>query len=199
MSNPIDDSIDEFQSFLNVAAKGLTQKPAYGAFVSHLPHLLRFLQPVATRRQCFGAEAMDYFTPRWQRDMTSVEDEFATEKAVYFGVMIFLLGSSNSQRENYASINLDELSDLWISKADDPLTALEGLGFFRHQTREQFSSKVIENFLRIRIHPLVKDSRKISDARSYFGGVFASGVLLGQLIDALTVRAYYEKRDANKK
>ena len=153
------------------------------------PGLLQFLQPIVTGERLFGAEAMNYAAPRLQREQTSITDERATERAIYFGLMSFTIMISNNHRDRYPRIDIDELAKRWLSQAFKPMESLEKYDLFR-VARPRIET-LAKHFLIRHVEPNVTDNRKADDALGWFATQFLSGVLLGQITDTLTLRDYY--------
>lgn len=189
---PIHTAIEDFHSFLTVVGGRTTQAPEYALVKASWPGLLQFLQPIVTGERLFSAEAMNYAAPRLQREQTSITDEGATERAIYFGLMSFTVIIVNKLRNRYPRINLDEVAERWLSQALRPMDSLERYDLFR-AARPKIET-LAKQFLIKHVQPSVTDDRKMDDALGWFATQFLSGVLLGQITDALTLRDYYQEQ-----
>lgn len=191
---PVSVAIAEFDSFLTIVGSQTTQRPEYAQLKASWPGLLQFLQPIVTGERLFGDDAIEYAALRFQREQTSITDERATERAIYFGIMSFTIIIFNKFRERYAGISLDELGENWLSQALTPMESLEKYGTLIQEARPRIEA-LAKHFLIRHVEPAVTDKSKMDDALGWFATQFLSGVLLGQMTDYLTLRNHYEERD----
>lgn len=179
--------------FLAVVGGRTTERPEFALLKAIWPGLLQFLQPIVSGERLFGAEGMNYAAPRLQREQTSITDERATERAIYFGLMSFTVIMFNNHRDRYPRINFDELAERWLSQAIKPMESLKSYGIAVTAALPKIET-LAKHFLIMHVEPNVTDKRKMDDALGWFATQFLSGVLLGQITDLLTLRDYYVER-----
>ena len=193
MKYPIQNAIGDFDSMMRLVAPRVAQKAQYLAVKSGWPNYLMFLEPLVSGRYHFGTEAIDKFGPEVQQELTSITDEQSTERALYSGVMSISTLVVAKRRDEYPTIDFDELSQLWFSQSVNPVESLKRYGFFEAVNLNGLDM-LLQGFLRLHVQPLVKNPKKMSDALSHFETQFFSGILLGQIVVYLILRSHYAKR-----
>jgi hypothetical protein len=192
MKYPIDSAIAEFDKMVQIVAPRATQQPDYIAVKDGWPAYLNYLEPLISGKHFYSSGGLDYALPRFQKDETSIEDENADERAIYFGVMASSTLTIAKRRDNYLQIDFEELAGLWRTEFLHPMESLKGRGFF-----EAVSSKgldlLVEGFLRLHVQPLVRTPQKLARAISYFKTQFFSGILLHQIVTFLILRDHYKR------
>lgn len=193
---PIQAAIEDFDSMVRSVAPRVAQKPQYGSVKAGWPNYLSFLEPLVSGRHFFfGAETIDYARSEFQKKITSVENEQATEKALYFGVMSISILAVAKRHDDYRMIDFEELSHLWLSQSVDPIESLKGYAFFELVNLNGLDT-LLQAYLRLHVQPLVKDPKKMTDALSHFETQFFRGILLGQIVEYLILRPHYGQQNA---
>ncbi len=192
MKYPIQSAIADFDSMVRLVAPRVAQKPQYVAVKRDWPNYLLFLEPLVSGRYGFGDENVNRFRPESQKEMTSIEDEQATERALFFGIMSMSILAVAKRRDEFPTIDFDKLSQLWLSQLVNPVESLKGYGFFDVVNLKGVDA-LLQGFLRLHVQPLVQSPDKMSDAVSHFETQFFSGILLGQIVLYLILRPHYSK------
>ena len=190
MKYSVESAIADFDSMIQVITPQVPQKPQYIAVRSGLPDYLRYLEPLVTGRALCSAEELGYVLTRFVKETLGVEDDQISEKAIYFGVMGFSTLVVAKRRDNYSTIDFDELSELWFTQALFPVEALKKYGFF-DLVNIKGLDLLLQGFLRLHVQPLVRSPQKMTEALSHFETQFFSGVLLGQIVTFLILRDHY--------
>lgn len=188
-------AIADFDAMARQVTPTAVQKPNYAAVKNDWPAYLDFLEPIVSGRHLFGNEAVDWFQPRLVRDLTSIDDEQASERALYFGVMAMSLLEISACRNEYPAIDIDELGQLWLKQAVYPIKSLETYSFFDKVSMKGLGL-MLQGFLELHVKPLVRNPQKMQDALDHFETQFSSGILLGQIVQYLTLRARYGTRNS---
>jgi len=192
MKYPIQSAIGDFDSMVRLVSPRVAQKPQYIAVKRDWPNYLLFLEPLVSGRYGFGDEAVNRFRPESQKEITSIEDEQATERALFFGIMSMSILAVAKRRDEYPTIEFDKLSQLWLSQLANPVESLKAYGFFELVNLNGVDA-LLQGFLRLHVQPFVKNPPKMSGALSYFETQFFSGVLLGQIVQYLILRRHYDE------
>ena len=145
-------------------------------------------------RRSQSPETINAAALRLQREQTTVADERATERAIYFGLLYFTVLITNKQRSRYPRIDLDELTEKVLAQALTPMESLQNYGDIMRAARPQIEA-MGRNFLIWHVEPNVTDKCKMDEALGWFATQFVSGVLLGQITDYLCLRDYYKEEE----
>lgn len=197
MKIPPSTAIAEFESFLVSIGARTAQSSEYATQKALWPSLLQFLQPIITGERIFGADAIENAAPFFQRDQTSVIDETASDRAIYFGLLSFTIAINNKQRGRYLTLSLDEITEFYRVQAFTPSEALASYGEY-YQKASPAIEKLGNLFLVHHIEPKITDPKKLDDACEWFSTQFLCGVLLGQITDFLTLRDHQRERSSER-
>ena len=108
--------------------------------------------------------------------------------------MAFTLLVSNKERHNYGMIDAAELAEKWTEQPLTPMDSLQQYGTLINAAMPYITA-LTKQFLVRYVEPSITDRGKRDQAFDWFSSQFLSGVLLGQILDALILREYYRKKD----
>jgi hypothetical protein len=192
MKYDVDSTIVDFDAMVKVIGPNVARKPEYTAVKSGLPAYLRYLAPLVSGHDLYTREAIEHVLPQFLRETTSIKDDQISEKAIYFGVMAFSTLAVLKRRDNYSSIDFQELEELWNTQSLYPIESLKRYGFFEVVNINGLDV-LLQGFLRLHVQPLITSSEKMTEAMSHFETQFFSGVLLGQIVAFLILRDYSDQ------
>ena len=195
MKYTVQQAISEFDAMSRKFTPRTVEKPNYLAVKNDWPAYLDYLEPLVSGRYIFSDEALNWVQPKMLKDLTGIEDDRANERALYFGVMAMSLLAVLKPRNEYPTINFDELAELWFRQSLTPIESLQTYKFFDTVSTNGIDL-MLQGFLQLQVQPLVREPQKMRAALDHFETQFFSGILLGQIVQFLILRSYYGNRNA---